>query len=123
MTGKSDRRFKGFTLVEMMVVTAIMASILAIAMPSFTQARDTSKAKACQHNLRQILSAKERWAMDNNRGPMDTPGMAELAVPGVYVKGLPQCPSGGSYVVGRLDELPACTVGGIPGDRTAHLIQ
>src|SRR3954449_12710028 len=96
---------RGFTLVEVMVVVVIMAMLLAIAVPSFARARDQSKAKACQYNLKEIMCAKERWAMDNNRGPLDTPSMTELAVPGVYMKGTPVCPSGGTYTLGRLDEI------------------
>src|SRR5437016_3738650 len=116
MKQRSTRsRFQGFTLVEIMVVMAIMASILAIALPSFARARDRSVARACQHNLKEILCAKERWAMDNNRGPLDTPSMTELAVPGVYMKGTPLCPSGGKYTVGRLDEMPLCSIGGVTG--------
>lgn len=118
-----NRKKRGFTLVEIMVVVVIMATILAIAMPSFARARDNSKAKACQYNLKQIMCAKERWAMDNNRGPLDTPLMTELAIPGVYVKGTPQCPSGGTYTVGRLDELPTCSIGGSVGANDAHVLQ
>jgi prepilin-type N-terminal cleavage/methylation domain-containing protein len=120
MNGRGKR---AFTLVEIMVVVSIMALILAIAVPGFARARDNSKAKACQYNLKQILCSKERWAMDNNRAPLDTPAMSDLAVPGVYMKGLPVCPGGGTYTVGRLDQLPTCSVGGVPGAIDAHTLE
>ena len=60
--------------------------------------------------------------MDNNRGPTDTPEMVDLAEPGVYMRGTPQCPTSGTYVIGRLNQLPACTIGGTPGDIKAHLL-
>src|SRR5438270_99292 len=117
------RQRRGFTLVEIMIVVLIMATLLAVAMPQFQAAGRRARATACQRNLKEIMCAKERWAMDNNRGPLDTPSMTELAVPGVYMKGTPVCPSGGTYTVGRLDEIPACSVGGVPGANDAHVLQ
>ncbi|MGV3720396.1 MAG: competence type IV pilus major pilin ComGC [Actinomycetota bacterium] len=113
---------RGFTLVELMMVVMIIGMLLSIAVPNFVHAREGSRAKACQHNLLQIQSAKERWAMDKNRQATDTPGMPELAVPGVYMRGNPECPGGGSYTVGRLNQIPTCSIGGVAGDQEAHVL-
>jgi type II secretory pathway pseudopilin PulG len=110
-------------MVELMVVVMIIGMLLAVAAPNFVHARENSRAKSCQYNLLQIQSAKERWAMDRNRASTSTPTMAELAVPGVYMRNMPFCPSGGAYTVGRLDEIPVCTVGGAVGDNDAHVLQ
>jgi type II secretion system protein G len=72
------RRERGFTLVEIMIVVLIIGILLAIAVPSFMNARERSRANACRANLRQIQAAKEQWAMANNQGPTATPGWADL---------------------------------------------
>src|SRR5207249_12320140 len=59
---------RGFTLVEIMIVVLIIGMLMTIAMPQFQRARTGALARACQHNLKHIVGAKERWAMDNNRG-------------------------------------------------------
>jgi prepilin-type N-terminal cleavage/methylation domain-containing protein len=111
----------GFTLVELMMVVSIIGMLLAVAAPSFVHAREGARAKSCQENLKQIESAKERWAMDNHRDATDTATMAQLAVPGVYMRSAPVCPAGGSYTVGRLDQVPTCSLGGTPGGQLAHV--
>ncbi len=57
---------KGFTLVEIMIVVAIIGLLAAIGIPSFQKARDNSRTKACINNLRMIDAAKEQWAMEEN---------------------------------------------------------
>lgn len=117
------RRSRGFTLLEILIVVMIASMLLAIAIPNFIQARETSRSKACQRTLWEIQSAKERWAMDNRRAATDTPVLTDLVVPGVYLRTSPVCPSSGTYTIGRLDETPQCSVGGAAGSRDAHVLQ
>lgn len=102
----------GFTLVEVLIVVLIMGVLLSVAMPQFIRARENSSTTGCQFTLRELQGAKERWAMDNNRPADATPVMSDLVVPGVYLKSTPQCPAGGTYHIGRLNEPPQCSLGG-----------
>lgn len=120
MNTRNQTNRRGFTMIEIMVVILIIGILLAVAVPAFARARANSRAKGCQHNLVQILSAKERWAMDYNRGAGDTPQQSDLTP--YYTKNVPLCPESGVYTVNRLDTLPTCSVGGVRGDVNAHVL-
>ncbi|HOK54090.1 MAG TPA: prepilin-type N-terminal cleavage/methylation domain-containing protein [Armatimonadota bacterium] len=103
----------GFTLVEIMIVILIIAVLLAVAIPNFMRARETSRARSCQGNLRIIATAKEQWAMDNRMGRDDEPTAESLV--NNYIKGtngvLPTCPSDGTYEIGNMATWPSCSIG------------
>jgi prepilin-type N-terminal cleavage/methylation domain-containing protein len=63
---KTNRK-SGFTLVEIMIVVAIIGLLAAIAIPNFVKARGTAQKNACINNLRQIDGAKEQWALENKK--------------------------------------------------------
>ena len=69
-------RSPAFTLVELMIVIAIIATLAAILIPSFMHARSESVSAACEGNERQIATALEEFAVDNGgqypaAGPID----------------------------------------------------
>jgi type II secretion system protein G len=57
---------KGFTLIELMIVIAIIAILAAILIPNFLHARAESQTAACEGNVKQIATALEEWAVDNS---------------------------------------------------------
>src|SRR5437588_2291982 len=102
------RSRRGFTLVEIMIVVLIIGILLAIAVPNFIKARETSRAKACVANLKDIESAKEQWAMDNRAATNATPAMTDLTP--TYIRSTPACPSGGNYTLGDMSTRPTCDI-------------
>ena len=119
-SNSANRKARGFSLIEIMMVVMILGMLLAVAIPKFLNARQGSNARTCQSNLKNILSAKERWAMDNNEGADAVPLMANLVKD--YLKLDPVCPGGGDYIVDRMNRLPTCTVGGVKGEFKAHVL-
>ncbi len=98
----------GFTLVEIMIVVAIIGLLAAIAIPNFVRARNTAQKNACINNLRQIDGAKQQWALENKQGDTAVPGDDAVKV---YIKNnlMPTCPGGGSYTVGAVNVDPTCS--------------
>jgi prepilin-type N-terminal cleavage/methylation domain-containing protein len=86
----------GFTLVEIMIVVAIIGLLAAIAIPNFVRARNTSQKNACINNLRQIDSALKQWALENGKVDSSVAQSTDLQS---YLRSnlFPHCPSGGVY--------------------------
>ncbi len=104
----SRSRSAGFTLVEIMIVVAIIGLLAAIAIPNFVKARATAQKNACIANLKQIDGAVQQWALENKKAATDTYALTDTTFL-AYLKGslLPACPGGGAYSA-------ATTVSGSP---------
>ena len=103
---QNQRQKRGFTLIELMIVIAIIGILAAIAVPNFTQARKKAKLKACVANMSTLDSALEMYMMENN--VTQAPALSELA-PYMQGKKVPECPSGGSYSIDTSQEDAWCS--------------
>ncbi len=98
----------GFTLVEIMIVVAIIGLLAAIAIPNFVKARGTAQKNACINNLRQIDGAKEQWALENKMSSGSTDD--DTAIDTYMKGGAPTCPGGGTYSYNVVDTDPSCSL-------------
>src|SRR5437870_1984790 len=64
----------------------------------------------CLAELRGIWSAKVSWMIENNKTTNDAPTWSDFVGPDSYLTAVPKCPDGGSYTIGRMAELPTCSV-------------
>ena len=72
MLTKLNRKHAGFTLVEIMIVVAIIALLAAIAVPGFLRARKRSQASKILNDLRMIDAAVDQYAIETNKKSNDT---------------------------------------------------
>src|SRR5712691_1059621 len=77
MNTSAAKSYKGFTLVEIMIVVAIIALLAAIAVPGFLRARKRSQASRILNDLRMIDSAVDQYSIETNRKTGDTVNVAD----------------------------------------------
>jgi prepilin-type N-terminal cleavage/methylation domain-containing protein len=101
--------WSGFTLVEIMIVVAIIGVVSAVAVPNFIKARSSARVKVCIANLTEINGIKSQWAIENKKGNEDIPSADELAS---YFRtgSMPTCPANGAYTIRRVASRPRCTL-------------
>jgi type II secretory pathway pseudopilin PulG len=106
------KRTAAFTLVEIMIVGAIIGLLATIAVPNFVKARTVSENDTCINNLRQIDSAKQQWALENDQPPTAMPAQGSVSpyIGRGSVGRWPTCPANGSYTINAVSTAPMCTV-------------
>ena len=106
----------GFTLVEIMIVVAIIGLLAAIGIPSVLNARSKSQATACINNLKQMDSACQQLAVSSNLGPGAVINFPDDLTPYLKVdvnNNIPPCPAGGTYSIPPVGQNPdaICSLG------------
>jgi len=89
----SKKKRSGFTLIELMIVIAIIAILAAILVPNFLKARAQGQLTACKSNCKNIATALEMYASDNSGRYPST--ITQLTT-GSYLKTIPTCPAAGT---------------------------
>jgi len=122
----NSSRKSGFTLVEIMIVVAIIGLLAAIAIPNFVRARTSAQQNACINNLRQVDGAKQQWALENKAASTASPVLSNIQpYLGRGTNGTePYCPAdstktfAASYTMGDLNTAPVCKI-----VATTHVLQ
>jgi prepilin-type N-terminal cleavage/methylation domain-containing protein len=112
------RTKKGFTLVEIMIVVAIIGILIAIAVPGFLKARETSRRNACQENQTKIDGAVQQYLIEENLENQaaavtalgGASGWTNLVGEGEYIRSTPVCPSGGTYTLNNTGPAVSCSI-------------
>ncbi len=101
------KMMKGFTLVEIMIVVAIIAILAAVAIPNFARYRKTSQMNACISNLKQIQTAVEQAKMAG----VAQVNWGDIIGSDKYIKVTPKCPGAGNYSLPQDDTSdPTCSI-------------
>ena len=111
-----NKRRGGFTLVEIMIVVAIIALLAAIAVPGFLRARKRSQASRILNDLRMIDSAVDQYAIETNRTTGATVNVADWTN---YLKKGSLLYNGGKSILGTAYGVQ--TVDSIPQVQSADL--
>jgi prepilin-type N-terminal cleavage/methylation domain-containing protein len=100
----------GFTLVEIMIVVAIIGMLATLAIPNYVKAREQTHRTACISNLQHIDGAVQLWAMENKKDADQPVSYNDISS---YLRNSVACPAGGttfadSYTLTVVEAKPTC---------------
>jgi len=95
----SSNTTRGFTLVEIMIVVAIIGILVSIAVPGFMKARTRSQASVCIESQQSVTNIVTQWALDERKGSGALAGEGDLFGSGRYMDRHPTCPVGNLQIV------------------------
>ncbi len=102
---------RGFSLIELMAVVAIIAIALAIAVPNLFKSTEKSQKIVCMSNLKNISSAMQLYAIENRivSGTSLSGDQIETIYDTYLKRGEPKCPGGGEYTLHEVGADPQVT--------------
>src|SRR5262245_52322413 len=104
----SERKGPSFVFVISILTVFALGALVAI--PNFIRARTPASKCSCTANIKQLDGAKATWALEKHKTNTDTPAMTDIIGPPAYIRDAPVCPLGGQYILGRVEQMPRCTV-------------
>jgi len=100
---------RGFTLLEICIVLAIIGILIGVTVPASLRARGASRANACIANMHVVDCAKQQWAMEFGKSAVETPGWVDLEPYIRAVGGAARCPEGSvPYILSPINTKTVC---------------
>jgi len=93
---KNRKNRRGFTLVELLVVVLILATLMAVALPLYLSSVADSSKKTCRANMQSIANAAQAWKVKNRAADFSTLTVSALTPD---LGATPVCPDGGTYTI------------------------
>jgi hypothetical protein len=106
------------TKIIITIIATVIVTLLAVSIPNFIKAHQTSASNAYVNSLRQIDAAKQQWALENSKTTNDTPTWMELlpyfggVITNCYAANVAVSPAGAIFIIGRVGESSSCLVDG-----------